>query len=207
MKTYFIKSGKIISKLLYPSLVWKIPTSRKELFLTFDDGPTPGITEQTLDLLDRYGAKATFFIIGDKAARYPELVKEIVKRGHQTGNHTYHHLKGWSTEDQVYFNDIEQANLLLDTKLFRPPYGKISRSQIAKLDNSYHIIMWTVLSADFDNSITPEKCAWNVIDNSEKGAIIVFHDSEKASERMLHALSKTLKHFSAKGYQFNSIQL
>jgi len=207
MRTYFIKTGKLISKLIYPSLVWEIPSAQKELYITFDDGPTPGITEQTLDLLDDYKAKATFFLIGDKAARYPQLVEKIKKRGHEIGNHTYHHLKGWNTEDEVYFKDIERTDSLLETKLFRPPYGKISRSQISELSENYHIIMWTVLSADFDNSISPKKCAQNVIDNAEEGSIIIFHDSEKAGERMLHALPETLKHFSEQGYRFNSISL
>lgn len=207
MRTYFIKTGKFISKLIYPKLVWEIPTMKKELYITFDDGPTPGITEQTLDLLDDYQAKATFFLIGDKASRYPELVEEIKSRGHETGNHTHHHLKGWGTADEVYFKDIERANSLLETKLFRPPYGKISRSQIAELSETYHIIMWTVLSADFDNSITPEKCAQNVIENADKGSIIIFHDSEKAKERMLYALPETLNHFSQRGYQFNTLRM
>ncbi|MCF8307989.1 MAG: polysaccharide deacetylase family protein [Bacteroidales bacterium] len=207
MKTYFIKSGKFLSKLIYPSLIWEIPTSRDEIFLTFDDGPTPGVTEKTLDILDRFNAKATFFMVGEKASRYPELVDEIIKRGHKTGNHTYHHLKGWSTEDDAYFEDIAKTDTLLHTKLFRPPHGKIRRSQIAFLIKKYHIVMWTVLSADFDSSISPEHCLHNVIHNTGKGSIIIFHDSPKASERMLYALPKTLEHFQAKGYAFKSLEL
>ncbi|MCF8230960.1 MAG: polysaccharide deacetylase family protein [Bacteroidales bacterium] len=207
MRTYFIKTGKLISKLIYPTLIWEIPTSRDEIFLTFDDGPSPGITEKALDILDQFDAKATFFLVGDKASQYPELVDEIIKRGHKTGNHTYHHLKGWGTDDEVYFEDIAKTDTLLHTKLFRPPHGKISRSQIAFLENKYHIIMWTVLSADFDTSIKAERCAHNVIHNTDKGSIIIFHDSPKASERMLYALPKTLENFRAKGYAFKSIEL
>jgi len=205
MKTYFVKTGKIISKLIYPTLIWEITPTRRELYLTFDDGPTPGITEATLNILDQFKAKATFFLIGDKAARYPELVETIRSKGHSIGNHTFHHLKGWQTGDEVYFEDIEKSNQLLNTKLFRPPYGKISRSQIAYLSKMYHIIMWTVLSADFDTSITPEKCTQNVIENADKGSIIIFHDSDKASERMLYALPKILEHFSREGFKFKSI--
>lgn len=193
--------------MFYPSLVWKIDTSKKEMFITFDDGPSPGITEKVLDTLEEYNARATFFLIGDKAVRYPDMVEEIRRRGHQTGNHTYHHLKGWNAGDDAYLDDISHTQKLTGSNLFRPPYGKISRSQIKILKNRYHIIMWTVLSADFDVSISPEKCAENVTANAGQGSIVVFHDSEKASKRMLHALPETLHHFSEQGYTFKAIHL
>lgn len=193
MKPYFVQTSRIISDIFYPSLHWKIPVKEKQAFITFDDGPTPGITEKTLNILNEYDAKATFFLIGDKVRKYPDLKDKILEQGHAIGNHTFHHLNGWKTNNTEYFEDIRQADALFSTKLFRPPYGKITRSQIKHLRDHYHIIMWSLLSADFDTSITPEQCFENISGKTEPGSIVVFHDSEKASARMLYALPSLLQ--------------
>ncbi|MEA3504146.1 MAG: polysaccharide deacetylase family protein [Bacteroidota bacterium] len=205
MHLYRVKTSHLVSKIFYPSLNWEIKTKQKKIFLTFDDGPTPGVTEEVLSLLEKHQAKATFFLIGDKAARYPDLVLKIREAGHTIGNHTYNHLKGWKTNSDIYLQNIEKCNSILNSSLFRPPYGKIKSSQIRALKKQYHIIMWSVLSGDFDRSITPQQCYSNVEKNTTKGSIIVFHDSEKAKERMLYALPKTLEKLSSQGYSFDKI--
>lgn len=205
MKPYFVKTSKILSHLLYPSMHWKISTREKAVYITFDDGPTPGITEPALDILDAYHAKATFFLIADKAKRYPDLAGELTTRGHAVGNHTYHHLNGWKTKNEDYFRDIGQADALIGSNLFRPPYGRITRSQLRHLRKHYHIIMWSILSGDFDTSISPEQCYKNIAGKIVPGSIIGFHDSEKAAGRMLHALPALLETYSRKGYVFKRI--
>jgi peptidoglycan/xylan/chitin deacetylase (PgdA/CDA1 family) len=192
--------------MVYPSLIWEIPTEKKEIFLTFDDGPTPGITEQVLEMLDVYQAKATFFLIGDKVGQQKKIINDIKLQGHAIGNHTFNHLKGWGTDDITYLENIEKTNQLLPSKLFRPPFGRIKRSQLIHLRQHYHIIMWSVLSADFDHNITPERCYLNVMEKTREGSIIVFHDSEKASKNMLYTLPRILEAFSKKGYQFKNLE-
>ncbi|MBN2348496.1 MAG: polysaccharide deacetylase family protein [Bacteroidales bacterium] len=195
----------IFLKKLYYSLIWNIPNKNNEIYLTFDDGPTPEITPEVLAILKQYKAKATFFCIGKNAEQHPEIYKQIQDSGHTIGNHTYSHLKGWKTKNQEYFNDIKHAQSVIPSVLFRPPYGKIKRSQLKKLINFYKIIMWDVLSQDYDANISNEKCLQNVIQNTRSGSIIVFHDSVKASERMLYALPKVLEYFSEKNFVFNKI--
>ncbi len=193
MKPYFVQTSPIISDIVYPSLHWKIPVKEKQAFITFDDGPTPGITEKALKILNEYDAKATFFLIADKVRKYPGLKEIILEQGHAIGNHTFHHVNGWKTDNTDYFEDVRQADVLIGSKFFRPPYGKISRSQIKSLRDHYHIIMWSLLSADFDTSITPGQCFENISGKTEPGSIVVFHDSEKASARMLYALPSLLQ--------------
>ncbi|MGM0566920.1 MAG: polysaccharide deacetylase family protein [Bacteroidota bacterium] len=200
MKPYFVQTSRIISDVLYPSLHWKVPVKEKQAFITFDDGPTPGVTEQTLEILSKYNAKATFFLIGDKVKRYPQLVDAILSEGHATGNHTFHHLNGWKTEDNLYFQDIFEADELIRSPFFRPPHGKISRNQVKHLKEQFHIIMWSLLSADFDTSITPQNCYKNIKKKIGPGSIVVFHDSEKASKRMLYALPALLDELSESHY-------
>lgn len=205
MKPYFIKTSKIISHILYPSLYWKIPTQEKKIYITFDDGPTPDITFKVLDILDQYQAKATFFLIGDKVGRYPDIVQRLRIDGHAIGNHTFNHLNGWKNNNRIYFENIQKNQDLLNTRLYRPPYGKLKRSQLKILRDYYNIIMWTVLSADFDLTITPEQCYENVSGKAEPGSIIIFHDSEKAAERMLYALPRFLEEYQKQGYTFEAI--
>lgn len=192
---------------LNPSMVWKMPVKEKELFLTFDDGPHETATPFVLDQLKEYDAKATFFCIGKNVKAYPGIYKRILDEGHAVGNHTYNHLNGWKTKNKHYINDIAEAAKYIDSRLFRPPYGKVSPF-IAKILNSrfnYNIIMWHVLSGDFDEKLSPQKCAENVLVYSKPGSVIVFHDSTKAWVRMSYALSKTLKYFKEQGYTFRAI--
>jgi peptidoglycan/xylan/chitin deacetylase (PgdA/CDA1 family) len=161
-----------------------------------------------LDQLKKFNAKATFFCIGDNVVKYPDTYKRIIEEGHAVGNHTFNHLNGWNTKDKTYLDNIAEAMKWIDSKLFRPPYGRISRFQLKQLSAprfQMKTIMWTVLSGDFDKDISKETCSQNVILHAENGSIVVFHDSEKAEERMRFALTETLKYFSNKGLQFKKI--
>lgn len=192
-------------KRMYYSLFWDLKNGQKELFLTFDDGPSPGVTPAVLEILNQYDAKATFFCIGRNVERYPDIFEQMKQEGHAAGNHTYSHLKGWNTPNAEYYKDIELADKLIHSGLFRPPYGKIKRSQLKYLRHSYRIIMWDVMSNDFDPAISPEKCVENVINHVHPGSIIVFHDSEKSKERTLVALPRILEVLKEQGYLFHAI--
>ncbi len=207
MAFYTIKTPWLLRK-VYPGCTWKIDTKEKLLYLTFDDGPHPVATPYVLETLAAYNAKATFFCIGKNVAAYPDLYKRIISEGHAVGNHTNHHLNGWQVTDAMYFKDIAAAADLIDSKLFRPPYGKISAFQIRNLKSpplNYQVIMWDVLSADFDTKLTPQQCSFNVTRHSKSGSIIVFHDSEKALPRMRVALKDCLGFFTEKGFRFERI--
>jgi peptidoglycan/xylan/chitin deacetylase (PgdA/CDA1 family) len=201
---YFIKTPELLKR-IYPNQIWSIPNNEKKLYLTFDDGPTPGITEGILKELQKFSAKATFFLVGENALRYPDLVKSIKAEGHSIGNHTFHHLNGWQSNTKSYLKDVLKCEDVLQSKLFRPPYGRITRSQTKLMVNRYKVVMWDVLSGDFDHSISKERCLNNVIENTKEGSIIVFHDSIKAAARMQYALPKTLEYFSEKGFTFSKI--
>ncbi|CAM1351998.1 polysaccharide deacetylase family protein [Tenacibaculum crassostreae] len=207
MRLYFIKTPRIL-KQLFAKYTWSFFTHKKEIYVTFDDGPIPEVTEFVLDQLKEYNAKATFFCIGDNVRKYPAIFSRIVSEGHTVGNHTFNHLNGWKTSNDTYFENTNKCEKLLNqkTKLFRPPYGRIKKSQAKHLlAKGYKIIMWDVLSADFDTNISKEKCLQNVVKNTKKGSIIVFHDSIKASDKLYYALPKVLKEFSEKGYEFKAI--
>lgn len=203
---YLTRTPAII-KAFYSDLVWSVQTDKKELFLTFDDGPIPEVTPQVLLFLEKYQAKATFFCIGNNVDKHPDIFEMINQKGHAIGNHTYNHLNGWKNADKVYYKNILLCNTYFKTNLFRPPYGKITRQQSKILKKRFHIIMWDVLSADFDSKTSPEKCCENVIQNAKKGSIIVFHDSLKAKDKVLYALPKVLEFFSQKGYDFKKLAL
>lgn len=207
---YLVKTPWWLKK-WYGSLVWDIPQKQggQVLYLTFDDGPHPIATPFVLDTLRKHGAKGTFFCIGKNVQEHPQLYRRILDEGHRTGNHTQRHVNGWKAKDADYLGDIGQAARSIDTNLFRPPYGRISAFQASLLQKApfhYRIIMWDVLSADFDRELTPEKCARNVIRHARPGSIIVFHDSEKAYPRLEVALPAVLKHFGEKGYRFDTIR-
>jgi len=181
----------------------------KLLYLSFDDGPHPAATPFVLDELKRYDARATFFCIGKNVQEYPQLYRRLLLDGHRVGNHTYDHLDGWRTDDKKYLENIRVAARWIDSDLFRPPYGKITRWQSSLLRDApfnYKIVMWEVLSADFDKALSPERCARNVQRRARPGSIVVFHDSEKAFERLRIALPAVLMHFSAMGYRFEAIR-
>jgi peptidoglycan/xylan/chitin deacetylase (PgdA/CDA1 family) len=205
---YLVRSPWWLKK-WYSGLVWNIPVTEKILYLTFDDGPHPEATPFVLDELKRYGAKATFFCIGKNVEEQPAIYRRILEEGHRAGNHTHNHLNGWKTPDKKYLENIGQAAKYIDSDLFRPPYGRITKFQASLLRGvpEYKIIMWEVLSADFDRSLTAATCTRNVIRSARPGSIVVFHDSEKAFERLQGALPKVLTHFSELGYRFEAIRL
>ncbi|MFT3703843.1 MAG: polysaccharide deacetylase family protein [Agriterribacter sp.] len=205
---YFVKTPWLLKK-LYPKGVWNISGKEKVLYLTFDDGPHPQATPFVLDTLSIYNAKATFFCIGKNVQQYPDIYARILNEGHKTGNHTFHHLNGWKTDDKKYFKDIIDTKKYIDSDLFRPPYGRISKLQLKYLTETFgmNVIMWSVLSGDFDKKISRETCLKNVALSSKPGSIIVFHDSEKAFEKMKYALPKLLELFSEKGYRFDKLNL
>lgn len=190
---------------LFPEIVWRVPTKEKTLYLTFDDGPTPDVTGFVLDTLDSYNAKATFFCVGKNVVANPELFETLSKRGHAIGNHTHYHLNGWDTDDELYFDNIAQCAEVVRSNLFRPPYGKISLSQMNFLKAKYKIVMWDVLSADFDTQLSPEKCLYNILHHAREGSIVVLHDSVKAAPNLKFALPRALEHFAHAGYQFKAL--
>ena len=208
MNKLWVKTNKII-KQLFSNYIWSIPTNEPIVYLTFDDGPTPEITEWVLFQLKEYNAKATFFCIGNNIKKYPEIFKKVIEEGHAIGNHTFNHVKGWKTSNKTYINEVESCEEVIrksflkhqPTKLFRPPYGKIKPSQSRILrKKGYKIIMWDVLSVDFDVNITSQNCLNNVIENIENGSIIVFHDSVKAFQNLEYTLPETLDFLKNKGF-------
>lgn len=194
--------------------MWDIPNNEKKIYLTFDDGPTPEVTQWVLDILKEHGIKATFFCIGNNIEKHPDIFLNIVKDGHAVGNHTFNHLNGWKTAIGHYMDNVAACRQsiishykgLHKIQLFRPPYGKITRRQTTEvLEYGYKIIMWDVLSADFDNSITPEKCLRNVTKNVREGSVIIFHDSVKAFANLQYALPKAIGYLKGQGFIFDKI--
>lgn len=203
---YLIKIPWWLKKIYPSSLIWNIDTTEKVLYLSFDDGPHPVATPFVLDTLKKFNAHATFFCIGKNVVEQKEIYQRIVDEGHKAANHTFNHLNGWKTKDKEYMENVMEAAKYIDSNLFRPPYGKISRFKINLLHKAgFKIIMWDVLSGDFDQEETKEQCATNVLLHAKPGSIIVFHDSVKAFERMSHALPLILEKFSMEGYTFKSI--
>ena len=201
---YLVKTPKFIQS-LFPNFIWRIPTKEKTLFLTFDDGPIPEVTPWVLEQLEAYNAKATFFCVGDNVKKHPEVFRSVLEKGHSVGNHTFNHLNGWSSDNVPYFHNVRHCAHLVNSTLFRPPYGRLKPSQAQFLQRHYRIIMWDVLSGDFDPNISNEQCLRNVTDKVVPGSIVVFHDSLKAKEKMQYVLPKILERFAAEGYQFESL--
>lgn len=199
---YPIKSPKWL-RLLYSQLLWHKSRDKKTIYLTFDDGPIPDVTPAILKILKKHEIKATFFCVGENIHKYPDIFNQILKDGHAIGNHTYHHLKGWKTPKNNYLLDIEECQKLTKSNLFRPPYGRATRSQYSELKKSYEIVMWDIMSGDFDISISPQKCLNNVLKYTTNGSIIVFHDNIKAKPRVLYALPLAIEHWIKKGFQFD----
>jgi peptidoglycan-N-acetylglucosamine deacetylase len=218
---YFNNAGWLLST-VYPSLIWSKKEKENIIYLTFDDGPIPEITEYVLEELNKYNIKATFFCVGDNINKNPEVFKKIILSGHAIGNHTYNHLNGWKTDDDVYLENIRKCEEVINkvkkeisdkdssfiihhSSLFRPPYGLIKRSQIKKLNNEYQIIMWDVLTGDFNNELSPEKCLHKAMKYSKKGSVVIFHDSIKAERNLRYALPRFIEHFSSKGFRFETL--
>jgi peptidoglycan-N-acetylglucosamine deacetylase len=205
---YLVKTPYLLKK-IYPSLIWDMPDHEKVIYLTFDDGPIPEATPFVLQQLKKYNAKATFFCIGDNVRKYPHIFEQLKKDGHTIGNHTFNHLNGWYTEDEKYLDNILKCDNYFKYDLFRPPYGRITQSQISNLKShmpNLKVIMWDVLSGDFDTSLSPRDCLRKVIRKTEQGSIVVFHDSIKAFPRLKHTLPIALKYWKDKGYTFKSIE-
>lgn len=187
---------------LYPSLSWKKECGEKKVvYLTFDDGPTEGVTELALDLLKKYNAKATFFCVGRNVENSPKLFQRILEENHKVGNHTFSHLNGWKVSSMDYLNDIEKCNEIFKSDLFRPPYGKMKSAQIKILRNKYKIVMWSVLTRDYDTNVSKELCLEIALKKIKPGNIFVFHDSIKAKDKMLYALEGLLKKLSEEGWE------
>ncbi len=198
----FVKSPSILKK-IFPNLIWDIKTYEKKIYLTFDDGPHPDITPGVLEMLDKYKAKATFFCVGDNVRKHPDTYELILARGHKVGNHSYSHKNGWKISNDDYFDDIEKADKLIRSNLFRPPYGRITPSQIKHLKKKYSIIMWSVLTYDYSKKVSKEQCLKNSIVKTKPGSIVVFHDSLKSENNLFYALPMFLKYFTDKGFVFS----
>lgn len=227
MKTYLTYTPWWLRK-LYPACIWQIPTKEKVVYLTFDDGPNPIATPFVLEQLRNFKAKGTFFCIGKNVVQYPEIFAQTKAEGNAVGNHTMHHANGWKTENEKYLQEIKEADKIIQSHLFRPPYGRIKKSQIKLVngqwsmvngkttvdsepfkihDSRFTIIMWSVLSGDFDTAIDGEKCFQNVVKHVSPGSIIVFHDSEKAFPRLKTALPKTLEWLTKQGFRCEALFL
>ncbi len=192
---------------IYPKgLTWRIKTSRKEVFLTFDDGPIPEVTPLVISILKKYNVKATFFCVGENVHKYPEVFDLLLKDGHAIGNHTHHHVKAWETDKNSYFSEVEQCNKLVQSALFRPPHGQITWKLARTLRKNYRIIMWSTLTGDYNTKLSGDQCLVNAIKNTAPGAIIVFHDSLKALERMEFALPLYIEHCIKQGYTFRILE-
>lgn len=202
---YLVKTPQFIQK-LFPNFIWRMPTEEKVLHLTFDDGPIPEVTPWVLDQLAQYRAKATFFCVGDNVRKHPDVLDMVRTAGHALGNHTYHHLNGWLTDNMKYFLNVRRCAQTLHSSLFRPPYGRMKPRQGEFLQRHYRIVMWDVLSGDFDPDISAEQCLENVLENARQGSIVVFHDSLKAFEKLQFVLPKVLSHFAEQGYRFAHLE-
>jgi peptidoglycan-N-acetylglucosamine deacetylase len=214
---YLVRPPYLLKK-LYSKAIWRMDKNIKKIFLTFDDGPIPIVTPLVLDILKQHAIKATFFCVGENVVKHPEVYQQILSEDHGVGNHTYNHLNGWNTHTQKYMENVELCNQALksgsklENNLFRPPYGKAKKSQIANLSkknnsdkNPYSIIMWDVLSGDYDKKTSPENCLSNVINNVRNGSIIVFHDNIKAHKNLEYALPRFIKYAKEKGFEFEKI--
>jgi peptidoglycan/xylan/chitin deacetylase (PgdA/CDA1 family) len=205
---YLVKTPRLL-KWLYPGLIWDAAPGTRCIYLTFDDGPIPIVTPFVLNILKQYQAKATFFCIGDNISKHPNVFAQVKEQGHAIGSHTYNHLKGWATENEEYLLNFLKADELTGTNLFRPPYGRIKRQQIKLLKQArpdLKIVMWDVLSGDFDTGLASADCLKNVLKHTEAGSIVVFHDSQKAFDRLEYVLPRALEHWSKQGYTFKSLQ-
>lgn len=197
---HFVKVPSLI-KPLAGDFLWSVRTQDYLVYLTFDDGPVPEVTPLVLDILQRFNAKASFFCVGENAAQHPEILNRIAREGHTLGNHTFEHDNGWKTPNFRYLKSVLKTNAFVNSRLFRPPYGRISRAQAQALKSRYTLVMWDVLSGDYNPKRSAEQCLNSVIQNTRPGSIVVFHDSLKAAERVLEVLPKYLAYLQEVGYR------
>ncbi|MCS6929131.1 MAG: polysaccharide deacetylase family protein [Saprospiraceae bacterium] len=201
---YLVKTPYLVQA-LWPHFLWRVPTREPVLYLTFDDGPIPAVTPWVLDVLKKFCAKATFFCVGENVMRYPDIYRRIVAEGHRTGNHTYNHLDGWKTNTLDYLQNVHRCAQLVHSNLFRPPYGRLSPCQRAYLERYYMIVLWDVLSGDFDRNTDASQCLANILENAEKGSIIVLHDNIKTADKLRVVLPEVLRHFTQQGLRFEGL--
>ena len=187
---------------LFGKLTWRVKTDSKLIYLTFDDGPVPEVTPQVLDILDEYGWKATFFCVGDNVRKYPEVYQEVLRRGHRVGNHSFNHIRGYRYSVEDYVANVQKASAYIESRLFRPPHGRITLSQIKALKEDYDIVMWDVITYDYDKKKKPEQIMRTVRNYLRKGSIVVFHDSIKAKDNVLTVLPQALAYWKEKGYSY-----
>ncbi|MCA0362553.1 MAG: polysaccharide deacetylase family protein [Bacteroidetes bacterium] len=203
-----MRISKILN-IIFPKYLWQVDTSEKVIYLTFDDGPVPDYTEFVLSELDKFKAKATFFCVGENIKKHPEIFQKILINGHKVGNHTHNHLKGWNTDNGLYLENFRQCQDTIETfavsHFFRPPYGRIKRKQASEILKTHKIVMWSVLTRDYDKDYEKERCLKNAIRKTENGAIVLFHDSEKAWKNLSYVLPRYLEYFSEKGYSFEPL--
>jgi peptidoglycan-N-acetylglucosamine deacetylase len=208
---YWVKTPKWLKMLFPREMIWNMPlNSKPAVYITFDDGPHPVATRYAMEQLGKYNATATFFCIGKNVAIHPDIYDDLLRKGHATGNHTHNHVNGWKTDNNTYLDNILNAKQYINSMAFRPPYGRIKLSQAKRLlrsKPSWKIYMWDVLSGDFDTKLSPEKCLDNVLSNIEPGSIVVFHDSEKAWERMSYALPKVLAYCKQQHWEINALPI
>lgn len=201
---YFIRPPYALQK-LYSKALWRVPTKDKVVYLTFDDGPVPEVTSWVLDLLKQKKIPATFFCVGNNVQKHPELYQQILNDGHAVGNHTHNHLNGWQTHTPAYIRNTLMCAEQVQSHLFRPPYGRIKKNQLGILGSRFKIVMWDVLSGDFDTNISPSQCLRNCIKYTREGSIVVFHDSVKSWSNVSYALPLYLDYCLEKGYQFKKL--
>lgn len=196
----------MLYRALFPGARWRIPAlDGRSVYLTFDDGPIPEVTPWVLDVLDQYGVKATFFCVGDNVRKYPEIFEEVIRRGHQVGNHTYHHIKALGKSTATYMRDVHQAHRLIRSRYFRPPYGHLRFPQTRELSHSFELIMWDVLTRDYNPRLSPSDVLGNVIRFTRNGSIIVFHDSIKSERNLREALPQAIAWLLNQGYEFRKL--
>ena len=206
---YPVKIPWLVEKVMYPKYTWSMPRTENSIYLSFDDGPHPEATAFVLEELRKFRAEASFFCIGKNVVSQPHMYKRIVDEGHSVGNHSYHHVNGWKVKDDLYVNDVALATECISSDLYRPPYGKITGRQARQIKEKLrlNIVMWSVLSGDFDRALSPEACLRNVLGAVRPGSIIVFHDSEKAFSKMSYVLPRVLDYCTGKGYSCRKIVL
>ena len=201
---YLVKTPTFIQN-LFPNFTWRIPTQEKVIYLTFDDGPIPEVTPWVLNQLAVFNAKATFFCVGDNVRKHPDIFGALKSAGHTVGNHTFNHLNGWATDKLSYFHNIRHCANLVESDLFRPPYGRLKPRQAQFLQRHYRIVMWDVLSGDFDPNISEDQCYDNIVKKAETGSIIVLHDSLKAEKKLRAVLPKVLSYYQERGFRFEAL--
>jgi peptidoglycan-N-acetylglucosamine deacetylase len=195
----------ILKDLSTRNCIWRIPGTEKKIYLTFDDGPIPELTPFVLETLTKYNAKATFFCVGDNVRKHPQLLNDILDNGHAVGNHTHNHFDGWKKNSDEYEHNIKRGFEYIPGNLFRPPYGHITPWQINRMKNQVYIVLWTVLSYDFDKETTPARCLRNVMRFTSRGSIVVFHENIKAIPRIKYSLPRFIEHYSNKGFSFDAL--